>query len=240
MLGLVRQVRPPILHLRDLRVGIVRMGPVVVRALLLPLPIEPRQIRARRRLDARGLRQLRQEVLIALARVAPHDAAQRRVGLQRRRVDADRLALDQARVRQPLQHPREDGLVRLEIDQATRARDRRMVRRRLRQHQPEKLAQRKRIGRTPRDRALRVQAFEIADQQQPEVAARRQAGPALVRVESLRTVLRRTRRSRARRGSDSAACRTDARHCAAGPGSPPTSTPASRAAFVCPSPSATV
>ena len=42
------------------------------------------------------------------------------------------------------------------------------------------------------------------------------------------------------RRADSVARRRDARHCAAGPGSPPTSTPASRAAFVCPSPSATV
>ena len=70
MLGFVGQVGPPVLHLGDLRVGIVRIRPIVVRALLLPLPIEPRQIRARRRLDARGLRQLREEVLIALASVA--------------------------------------------------------------------------------------------------------------------------------------------------------------------------
>ena len=96
------------------------------------------------------------------------------------------LPFDQARVREPLQHPREDRLVRLEIDQAARARNRRMIRRRLRQHQPEKLAQRKRIRRTPRDRALGVQAFEVADQQQPEVASRRQTRTAdLVSVESL-------------------------------------------------------
>ena len=60
-----------------------------------------------------------------------------------------------------------------------------MIRRRLRQHQPEKLAQRKRIRRPPRNRALGVQAFEIADQQQPEVAPGRQPRPAVVRVESL-------------------------------------------------------
>jgi hypothetical protein len=34
----------------------------------------------RRRLDARGLRELDQEVLVALTRVAPHDTAQRRIG----------------------------------------------------------------------------------------------------------------------------------------------------------------
>jgi hypothetical protein len=46
--------------------------------------------------------------------MAPHDATQCRVGFQRRGVDADRLPLDQACVRQPLQHPDEDRLVRLE------------------------------------------------------------------------------------------------------------------------------
>ena len=54
----------------------------------------------------------------------------------------------------------------------------RMVRRCLRQHQPEKFTERKRIRRTPRNRALGVQAFEIADQQQPEVASGRQARSA--------------------------------------------------------------
>ena len=60
-----------------------------------------------------------------------------------------------------------------------------MIRRRGWQHQPEKLAQRKRIGGTPRNPTLGIQAFEIADQQQATVAACRQPGPALVRVEAL-------------------------------------------------------
>jgi hypothetical protein len=161
------------------------MRPIVVRAFLLPLPIDPRQVGARRRLDARGLREFREELLIALPRIAPHDAAQGRVGFQRRRVNADRLPLDQARVRQPLQHPGEHGLVGLDIDQSACTGNRRMVRRRLRQHQAEKLAQGERVRRSPRDRALRVQAFEVADQQQPEVAPGRQPRPALVGVESL-------------------------------------------------------
>jgi hypothetical protein len=80
------------------------------------------------------------QVLVALARVAPHDAAQRRIRFQRRRIDADRLAFDQSRVGQTPQHPRKYSLVRLEIDQATRTRDRRMVRRGVWQHQPEQLA----------------------------------------------------------------------------------------------------
>ena len=52
MLGLVSKVRPAILHLRDFRVGIVRMLPVVVRALVLPLAIEARHVLARGRRDA--------------------------------------------------------------------------------------------------------------------------------------------------------------------------------------------
>lgn len=35
------------------------------------------------------------------------------------------------------------------------------------------------------DRALGIHTFEVADQQQPEVASRRQSWPALVSVESL-------------------------------------------------------
>jgi 5-methylcytosine-specific restriction endonuclease McrA len=67
-------------------------------------------------------------------RVAPHDAAQRGVRLQRRRIGAHGLAFDQARVGESLRHPDEGGLVGLDIDQATRARNRRVIGRRLGQH----------------------------------------------------------------------------------------------------------
>ena len=63
--------------------------PVLVRRPLLPPPIQARQGLAGRRLDARGRREPRQELLVALPGVPPHDAAHRRVGLQRRRVDRD-------------------------------------------------------------------------------------------------------------------------------------------------------
>ena len=76
------------------------------------------------------------------AQAAPHDAAQGRVGLQCGRINADRLAFDQTRVSQSLQNPGEDGVMGLEINQAARARNRRMIRRRFRQHQSEKLAKR--------------------------------------------------------------------------------------------------
>ena len=60
-----------------------------------------------------------------------------------------------------------------------------MIRRRFRQHQAEKFAQRERIGGTPRNRALGIETFKVPDQEQAEVAARRQPRSACVRVESL-------------------------------------------------------
>ena len=48
MLGGVRQMRAAVLHLGDLRVRIVRVGPVRVRALLLAGPVEPGQLAPRR------------------------------------------------------------------------------------------------------------------------------------------------------------------------------------------------
>ena len=95
---------------------------------------------------------------------------------------------------------------------STRARNRRVIGWRLGQDQPETLTQRKRIRCTPRNGALGVQPFEISDQQQPEVATRRQAGAAVDGVGSLAETL------------DESA----------------TSTPAWYRAVVCPSPLATV
>ena len=162
------------------------MRPVVVRSLLRPFAIDARQALTRRCLNTRGLRQVGQELVIRGARVTPHDAAQGRVGFQRGRVNADRLALDQTGVSELPKNPREDGVMRFEIDQTAGARNRRMIGRRLGQHQSQKLAQGERIRRTPRNGALRIEAFEVADQQQTEVAPRRQTRTTdVVRVESL-------------------------------------------------------
>ena len=46
------------------------------------------------------------------------------------------------------------------------------------QRDVQELPQAQRIRRAPRDRAFRVQALEVAEQQQPEVAPRRQTRPA--------------------------------------------------------------
>jgi len=163
VLGLVREVRAAVLHLRDTRVGVVRMPPLRVAAFLRPLAIKPRQVGPGRCLDARDLRQPRQKVLIRLARIAPHDAAQRGVGFERRRIDPDRLALDEIGGRQYLQDPGEDGAVGLEIDEAPRPRDRRMLRRRLLEAQAQEAAQRQRVGRPPRDPTLGIDPFEVPD-----------------------------------------------------------------------------
>jgi hypothetical protein len=56
MLGFVGQVRPTIFHLRDLRIGIPRMFPVLVRGFLLALAVQARQVLTRRRRDSRRLR----------------------------------------------------------------------------------------------------------------------------------------------------------------------------------------
>lgn len=45
VLGLVSQVGPPVLHLRDLGVRIMRMLPVVIRSFLLPFSVDPGQNR---------------------------------------------------------------------------------------------------------------------------------------------------------------------------------------------------
>src|SRR5947209_8621555 len=77
---------------------------------------------------------------------------------------------------QPLLDPGKDGPMRLDVDQAARARDRGVVRRPLLQTQPQERPHGQRIGRAPRDAALRIDPFEVPDQQQPKIPAGRQTG----------------------------------------------------------------
>ena len=211
-------MRAAIFHLRDLRIGIVGVRPVCVRGLLLPLPIQSRQTLARGRLDPRGRRETRQKRLVALAGVPADDAAHRRVRLERRGVNRDGLARQPAGLDESLLHPRKDGPVRLQIDQAPRARNRRMIGWRLVHGQPQKAADRQRVRRAPRNPAFRVDAFEGADQQQAGSSARvpSSVGPSRARRTG-HTGLRRTDRSGARRAASSAARRTDGPARWAGP-----------------------
>ena len=182
--AVVRQMRAAVLHLGDLRVRIVRVGPVRVRALLLAGPVEPGQLGARRRREAGRLGQPGQKCVVALARIPPHDAPHRRIGFQRRGIDAHRAPHHQRGVGQSLQHPGKHRLVGLEVNQATGARQRRVIRRGLVEGEVQKRANAQRVGGAPRDRSFRVQTLKVAEQQQPEIAARRQTRPAdSVRVE---------------------------------------------------------
>ena len=161
-----------------LRVGIVRVRPVVIRPLLAPFPIDSRQIGARRCPDAGGFVELRQKVVVALGSIAADDAAQGRVGFKSRSVDADGLALHQAGRAQTLQNPGKDFAMGFDGNQSTRTRNRRVVGRRLFQPDAQKIAQRQRIRCAPRYATLRINTFKIADQQQPEIDPRWQTRPA--------------------------------------------------------------
>ena len=59
-----------------------------------------------------------------------------------------------------------------------RARYCRLVPRRLVQRDVQELSEAQRIGGSPRNRPLRVEALEMAEQHHPEVPARRQTRPA--------------------------------------------------------------
>ena len=76
-----------------------------------------------------------------------------------------------------LKDPGEDLPVRLQVDQPTRTRDRGVIGRRLHQLHIQKSAQCKGIGRPPGNRALRIESFEVPNQQQSKIATGRQ--PAL-------------------------------------------------------------
>jgi len=146
MLGFVRQMGPAVFHLRDLRVGIPGMRPVFVRRLLFPLAVQPRQVLPRRCLDARGLREPRQKLLIGFLGIPPHDAAHGGVGFQRRRIDRDRLALQEPGLHQSLLHPREHGAMRVHVDQAPRPRNGRVIRSPLMKRQPHETTDRQGVG----------------------------------------------------------------------------------------------
>ena len=167
------------------------MHPVLVRALLRTLPVQLREVFARRRLDPRGPRHLFQPLLVAGPVVATHDRAHRRVRLKRRRVNAHGLAAQQPRRLYQLQHPAEHRRVRLHAQPLPRLRQARMLRRVLRQPVSQKLTQRNRVRTPPRYAALRADPFQIPHHQHPEIHPRRIARPpSLRRIELAARLLR--------------------------------------------------
>ena len=176
--GLVRQVGPPVLHLGDAGLRVVRMLPVLVGAFARPLLVEPSQILARRRLDPFGLGQALQVLAVALPGVPPHHVAQGGVGLQGRGVHRQGLALEQPFLGQHAQHPVEHLLVDLLRQALADARQARVIRRGLAQGVAQKPPQGERVGDPPGDAPLRAQALEVADQEHAEIDPRRDARPA--------------------------------------------------------------
>ena len=167
----------------------MQIRPVLVGPFVFALFVQLGQLLAARRLDPRLRRQPPQKLFVGLAAVAPHDRAQRRVGLQRGGIDRDRAGFQQTLLGEQPQHPSEHFAVRFDVDQPARARDRRMIGRGFVEFDGEKAPQRDRIGQAPSDAAFAVEAFQVADQQAAEVAARRQRGTAHVRrVELLATL----------------------------------------------------
>ena len=104
------------------------MRPVVVGPFLPTLAVEAGQLGTRRRRNAGCLGQPAQERLVTFAGAPANDAPQGPIRFECRRVDADRLARDQAGIGQPVQHPREDvvstSLRRRVPDTVRRDRDR--------------------------------------------------------------------------------------------------------------------
>ena len=238
VLGLVRQVRPAVLHLRDLRVRVVRRFPVLVRRLLvLPRPVEPSQLGTRRRLHPRRVRQTPNERFVGFARVPTLDAPHRRVRFQRRRIDPDRLPTHQTRRRHPLENPREDRLVRLHVDQTTRPRQRRVVPATTRSHPGPGMT----AGSESQPPATRSRAPKRCPRSSRSTASGNTAQDAGLAAPSAprrtpRTALRRRRRSRPRPGPDSDARRRDGPRSSADPPSSPRAAPPVVLSVSCPSP----
>ena len=115
----------------------------------------------RRGLHTGRFRQPPNERFVGFSRVPPLDAPHRRVRFQRRRIDGDRLPPNQTRCGQPRQNPRENCLVGLHVDPPPRARQRRVIRRRLSQFQVQERPQTQRIGYPPRNPPLRRQTLAV-------------------------------------------------------------------------------
>src|SRR5204862_4126100 len=80
-------------------------------------------------------------------------------------------------------HPTEHFAMRIQVDQSSRARDRRVIRRVLVQRDAHETPQCQRVRQPPGNPALRSDALEIPDQQRPKVNPRRQRRtPVLLRI----------------------------------------------------------
>src|ERR1700680_4983493 len=102
------------------------------------------------------------------------------IGFQCRRVNRDRLPLNQAFSGQYPDDPFEDSLVGLQPVQTPRPGDRRVIRRLLVETKAQESAQRKGVCHPPGNATFRVQPFEVANQQRAEVNPRGHARPSIL------------------------------------------------------------
>ena len=91
------------------------------------------------------------------------------------------FALDQAVLGQTLQHPGEHLVVDFKRQAAAGTAQPGMVRHALALAEAQKFTQRQAVGAAPFQPALTVDAFEVAHQQHPEIAPRRQRRPTTAR-----------------------------------------------------------
>ncbi len=123
-------------------------------------------------LNAFGLGQILQVLVIAAAIVAPFDRTHRGVGFQHGRVYSDGLPFHQAFFAQYLHEPAEHRFVRFHWHQTARPRHCRMIRRRFDNTEAQKIPQRKRVRYTPRNSPFRIDSFKVAEQEHPEIHTR--------------------------------------------------------------------
>jgi hypothetical protein len=146
---------------------------------VLPLRVRSKRILGTRRFDAALLGQAPQHLLVILAGIPPHQAAQR--GILGRGINADPLGAYQIVLVRDLEQQAEHGVVDLQRQPGHA--ERRVVGHCLAIRQAQKAMQRQGISAPPGDLALGIQTFELADEQHAEVAAwrdRRAANTILV------------------------------------------------------------
>ena len=175
VLRLVGKMGATILHPGNLRLGIGGAGPFGIRGpLALARPVELLKLSRRGRFDPALLGHPPQHLAVALAGVPPADRAHRGVGLHGRGIDPDPLALDQAVLGEPLQHPGEHLLVHFQRQPRPGPAQPGMVRHPLVEPEAEEVPQREAVGAAPFQPALARDPLEVADQMHPEVPPRRQ------------------------------------------------------------------
>jgi hypothetical protein len=176
-------MRPAVLHLGDPRVRVRRALPVLVGDLLvLPLFVEPANLLVRwlgvRLDDALFLHEAHNVAAPVVAGVLTDDALHRGIGFESRRVDADRLALQQALLVGQLQYEPEGFGMNFQRQSVADPGETRMVRSILRERHAQELPQTEAVVAPPGDPPLAADPLEVAHQQHPKVDPRRNRRPA--------------------------------------------------------------